>query len=146
MQRREKILIDRIRKFKLENPGASINDVREASRSALTESDIEFLADDFLKRHVKSQPDDSLKVSFSYNELMSGDRRLEIENFAETGMLDDKTIARVGHIDRFYKSVGNAMPNPYLKISDVFTTEEMWKFWQKTAPEGADIEPCPMLQ
>ena len=75
------------------------------------------------------------KRSLSYDELMTGKvDRAEIERLAWAGMLDAATGARLGHIGRFMERVANAMPNPKLKVGDVFTDEELQTFWRERAP------------
>jgi hypothetical protein len=84
--------------------------------------------------------------SFSYAELTSGKVSYEeLEKLAETGMLDETTMARARHLGRFFERVAKAIPNPDLKIGDVLTEDELQNFWRETADEGADIGQCPLL-
>ena len=69
----------------------------------------------------------------------------EREKLADAGMLTDATLDRIQHIGRFLQRVVSAIPNPELKVGDVFTEAEMQKFWQETADEGIDIGPCPLV-
>jgi hypothetical protein len=83
--------------------------------------------------------------SFSYDELMSGKIvRKKLEALANAGKLNDETLARIGHVGRFYQRISRACPNPSLKISDVLTGDELQEFWNETADEGARIGRCPL--
>jgi len=80
--------------------------------------------------------------SFSYHELMSGKiDRTKLETLANAGKLNEETLARIGHVSRFYQCVSKACPDPNLKISDVLTGHELQKFWNETADEGATVGP-----
>ena len=84
--------------------------------------------------------------SFSYFELMSGKIvRAKLEALANNGKLNEETLARIGHVGRFYQRVSTACPDPNLKISDVLTRDELQKFWSETADEGARIGQCPLV-
>jgi hypothetical protein len=64
--------------------------------------------------------------SFSYHELMSGKiDRTKLETLANAGKLNEETLARIGHVSRFYQCVSKACPDPNLKISDVLTGDEL---------------------
>jgi hypothetical protein len=84
--------------------------------------------------------------SFSYFELMSGKiAHTKLEALANAGKLNKETLARIGHVGRFYQRVSTACPNRNLKISDVLTRDELQKFWSETADEGARIGQCPLV-
>jgi len=84
--------------------------------------------------------------SFSYDELMSGKiARTTLEALAKAGKLNEETLARIGHVGRFYQRISKACPNPNLKISDVLTGDELQKFWDETTDEGARIGQCPLV-
>jgi hypothetical protein len=85
--------------------------------------------------------------SFSYDELMSGKIvRARLEALANAGKLNEETLARIGHVGRFYQRISRACPNPNLKISDVLTGDELQEFWNETADEGARIGRCPLTR
>jgi hypothetical protein len=84
--------------------------------------------------------------SFSYSELMSGKiTRTSLEAWANAGRLSEETLARIGHVGRFYQCIRKACPDRNFKISDVLTGEELQKFWNETAEEGATIGQCPLV-
>jgi hypothetical protein len=84
--------------------------------------------------------------SFSYHELMSGKiNRTKLEALANARKLDDETLARIGHVGRFYQRVSKACPNLNLKISDVLSGNELQKFWNETADEGLTTGQCPLV-
>jgi hypothetical protein len=84
--------------------------------------------------------------SFSYSELMSGKiARTRLEAWANAGKLSEETLVRIGHVGRFYQCIRQACPDPNFKISDVLTGEELQKFWNETADEGATIGWCPLV-
>jgi hypothetical protein len=84
--------------------------------------------------------------SFSYDELMSGKiARTKLETLANAGKLDEETLARIGHVGRFYQRISKARPNPNFKISDVLTGDELQKFWNESADEGVTIGQCPLV-
>ena len=89
------------------------------------------------------------KRSLSYEQLMKGGLAKVKRLLADADMLDDKlddtTLARIAHIGRFMARLGNAMPNPKLKVGDVFSEHDLQRFWQETADPDADIGPCPLL-
>lgn len=86
------------------------------------------------------------KKSFSYTDLTNGTISQDwLEKLVDGEMLDDGTLTRIAHLGRFFSRVGAAMPNPNLKIGDVFTEDELQKFWQETADEGADIGRYPLF-
>ena len=87
------------------------------------------------------------KQSISYRELMSGKTdRAKIEQLAEAGMLTDGTLSRIGHMARFCERLGNEMmPHPTLKVSEVFTEDDLQRFWTETADPNADVGRCPLL-
>ena len=77
---------------------------------------------------------------------MSGKiNRTKLETLANTGKLDEETLARIGHVGRFYQRVSKACTNPNLKISDVLTRDELQKFWNETAGEGVATGQCPLV-
>jgi hypothetical protein len=85
--------------------------------------------------------------SFSYHEFMSGKiDRTKLETLANAGKLNEETLARIGHVSRFYQCVSKACPDPNLKISDVLTGDELQKFWNETADEGATVGQCPIIR
>ena len=85
--------------------------------------------------------------SFSYHELMSGKiDRTKLETLANAGKLNEETLARIDHVSRFYQCVSKACPDPNLKISDVLTGDELQKFWNETADEGATVGQCPIIR
>ncbi|HEY6701438.1 MAG TPA: hypothetical protein VI137_11600 [Pseudolabrys sp.] len=85
--------------------------------------------------------------SFYYHELMSGKiDRTKLETLANAGKLNEETLARIGHVSRFYQCVSKACPDPNLKISDVLTGDELQKFWNETADEGATVGQCPIIR
>jgi len=72
--------------------------------------------------------------------------RAKIEQLAEAGMLTDGTLSRIGHIGRFFQRVGNEMlPYPESKVGEVFTEDDLQRFWAETAGPNADVGRCPML-
>jgi hypothetical protein len=84
--------------------------------------------------------------SFSYHELMSGKiNRTKLEALANAGKLNEETLARIGHVGRFYQRVSKACPNPNLKISDVLAENELQEFWDETADEGLTTGQCPLV-
>ena len=86
------------------------------------------------------------KQSISYQELIGGKvSQAKLEKLAAAEMLTDATLARLRHIGRFLTRVGNALPNPDLKVGDVFTEADMQKFWQETADDGADVGRFPLV-
>jgi len=86
------------------------------------------------------------KYSFSYGQLMSGKiNRTKLQALANAGKLNEETLARIGHVGRFYQCISKACPNPNLKISDVLTGDELQKFWNETADEGVTIGQCPLV-
>ena len=59
---------------------------------------------------------------------MSGKiNRTKLEALANAGKLNEETLARIGHVGRFYQRISKACPNPNLKISDVLTGDELSK-------------------
>jgi hypothetical protein len=86
------------------------------------------------------------KQSLSYDELMSGKVAYdEIERLADARLLDDATFVRLAHIGRFSERIRNATADPDLKVSDVFTEDELQAVWRETADEGSDVGRCPLL-
>ena len=84
--------------------------------------------------------------SFSYHELMSGKiNRMRLEALAKSGKLNEETLARIGHVGRFYQCISKACPDPNIKISDVLTGDELQKFWNETAGGGSEIGQCPLV-
>jgi hypothetical protein len=89
---------------------------------------------------------DGKMKSFSYSELMSGKiTRTRVEAWANAGKLSAETLVRIGHFGWFYQCIRKACPDPNFKISDVLTGEELQKFWNETADEGATIGRCPLV-
>lgn len=70
---------------------------------------------------------------------MSGKINRKLEALANAGKRNEETLARIGHVGRFYQRISKACPNPNLKISDVLTGDELQKFWNETADEGVSI-------
>ena len=62
--------------------------------------------------------------------------RTKLETLANAGKLNEETLARIGHVGRFYQRVSKACPNPNFKISDVLTGDQLQKIWNETADEG----------
>jgi hypothetical protein len=84
--------------------------------------------------------------SFSYHELMSGKiGRTRLEALANAGKLNQETLARIGHVGRFYQRLGKACPDPNLRISDVLTGDQLQKIWNETADEGVIVGRCPLV-
>jgi len=71
--------------------------------------------------------------------------RTKLETLANGGKLNKETLARIGHVGRFYQRISKACPNPDLKISDVLTGDELQNFWNETADEGVAIGQCPLV-
>ena len=94
----------------------------------------------------REREDQMRAKSFSYGELMSGKiTRIKLEALANAGELTEETLARIGHVGRFYQRISRACPNSNLKISDVLTEEELQKFWNETANEGTVTGHCPLV-
>ena len=72
--------------------------------------------------------------------------RTKLETLANAGKLNEETLARIGHVGRFYQRISKACPDPNLKISDVLTGDELQKFWNETADEGATVGQCPIIR
>jgi hypothetical protein len=86
------------------------------------------------------------RKSFSYHELMSGKiDRIILEKLANAGRLNEETLARIGHVGRFYQCVSKACPDPNLKISDMLTGDELQKIWNETAETGDTTGQCPLV-
>ena len=84
--------------------------------------------------------------SFSYHELMSGKiNRTKLEALANAGKLNQETLARIGHVGRFYQRLSKACPNPNFRISDVLTGDQLQKIWNETADEGVATGQCPLV-
>jgi len=84
--------------------------------------------------------------SFSYHELMSGKiNRTKLEALANAGKLNQETLARIGHVGRFYQRLSKACPNPNFRISDVLTGDQLQKIWNETADEGVITGQCPLV-
>ena len=84
--------------------------------------------------------------SFSYHELVSGKiSRIKLEALANAGKLNDETLARIGHVGRFYQRISKACPNSTLKINDVLTGDQLQKLWNETAEEGVTTGQCPLV-
>jgi hypothetical protein len=84
--------------------------------------------------------------SFSYHELMSGRiDRIKLEALANAGRLNQETLARIGHVGRFYQRLSKACPNLDLKISDVLSGDQLQKIWNETAGEGVITGQCPLV-
>ena len=72
--------------------------------------------------------------SFSYFELMNGKITLsKLEAVTNARGLNEETLARIGHVGRFYQRIRTASPNFDLKIGDVLTGDVLQKFWNETA-------------
>lgn len=77
---------------------------------------------------------------------MSGKiNRTKLEALANAGKLNEETVARIGHVGRFYQRISKACPNPNLKIRDVLAGDELQKLWNETADEGVSIGQCPVV-
>ena len=63
--------------------------------------------------------------------------RTKLEALANAGKLNEETLARIGHVGRFYQRIRKACPNPNLKISDVLTGDELQKLWNEPPTKGA---------
>jgi hypothetical protein len=84
--------------------------------------------------------------SFSYHELISGKiNRTRLEALANAGKLNQETLARIGHVGRFYQRLRKACPNPNLRIIDVLTAEQLQKIWNETGDEGVTTGQCPLV-
>ena len=84
--------------------------------------------------------------SFSYHELMSGKIvRTKLEALANAGQLNQETLARIGHVGRFYQRLGKACPDPNLRISDVLSADQLQKLWNETGDEGVATGQCPLV-
>ena len=70
--------------------------------------------------------------------------RTKLETLANAGKLNEETLARIGHVSRFYQCVSKACPDPNLKISDVLTGDELQM--NETAGEGATVGQCPIIR
>ena len=70
--------------------------------------------------------------------------RTKLKALANAGKLNEEALARIGQVGRFYQRISKACPNLNLKISDVLTGDELQKFWNETADEGASIGQCPL--
>lgn len=81
-----------------------------------------------------------IKQSLSYQELTQMDHD-ELENLVTKEMLDDETLARIGHLGRFLARIGEMMPaNSEVMVRDVLTEEEAQAMWRETADEGVSSE------
>jgi hypothetical protein len=85
----------------------------------------------------------SPRKSFSYFELMNG--KITLSKLAVAGGMNEETLARIGHVGRFYQRISTACANSDLKISDVLTGHELQKFWNETADEGLAAGRCPLV-
>ncbi len=84
--------------------------------------------------------------SFSYHELMSGKiDRIKLEALANAGQLNQETLARIGHVGRFYQRLSKACPDPNLRISDVLTGDQLQRIWNETGDEGVTPGQCPVV-
>ena len=84
--------------------------------------------------------------SFSYFELMNGKITLsKLEAVMNAGGLNEETLARIGHVGRFYQRIRTASPNSDLKIGDVLPGDVLQKFWNETANEGIAVGQCPLV-
>jgi hypothetical protein len=81
-----------------------------------------------------------IKQSLSYQELTQMDHD-ELESLVTKEMLDDETLARIGHLGRFLARIGEMMPaNSEVMVRDVLTEEEAQAMWRETADEGVSSE------
>jgi hypothetical protein len=84
--------------------------------------------------------------SFSYHELMSGKiNRIKLEALANAGKLNEETLARIGHVGRFYQRISKACPDPNRRISDVLTGDQLQTLWNETSEEGVATGQCPLV-
>ena len=84
--------------------------------------------------------------SFSYHELISGKiNRTRLEALANAGKLNQETLARIGHVGRFYQRLSKTCPDPNLRISEVLTGDQLQKIWNETADEGVIAGRCPLV-
>lgn len=83
------------------------------------------------------------KRSLSYEELMATSVE-GLQELVAAQMLDDATLARVGHVRRFLGRVAEMVPE---NANDDFTEQELQDIWSETAPEGgqAAIGRCPLI-
>jgi hypothetical protein len=63
----------------------------------------------------------------------------ELENLMTKEILDDETLARIGHLGRFLTRIGEMGPAD-MKVGDVLTEEELQAVWCETADEGTSSE------
>jgi hypothetical protein len=72
------------------------------------------------------------KQDLTYEQIMrAGPDKLE--RLADADRLSDATLARCAHLGRFLEAIGNAMPNPDLKVGDVLSEDEVERLWKRTA-------------
>jgi hypothetical protein len=83
------------------------------------------------------------KRSLSYEQLMATSVE-GLQELVAAEMLDDATLARVGHVRRFLSRVAEMVPG---SASDDFSKQELQDVWKETAPEdaGATIGRCPLI-
>ena len=84
--------------------------------------------------------------SFSYFELMNGKITLsKLEAVTNAGGLNEETLARIGHVGRFYQRIRTASPNPNFKISDVLTGDELQNSGTKPLTKESAVGQCPLV-
>jgi hypothetical protein len=83
------------------------------------------------------------KRSLSYEQLMATSVG-GLQELVTAEMLDDATLARVGHVRRFLSRVAEMVAG---SASDNFSEQELRDVWKETAPEdeGAAIGHCPLI-
>lgn len=83
--------------------------------------------------------------SYDYFDLVRLRSSPKLEAQASAGELTDDTIERIGHLARFYKRLGKALPDPDMRIGDGLTREEVDAIWCETANPEADLGQRPAL-
>jgi hypothetical protein len=85
------------------------------------------------------------RKSYDYSELVRLRSSPELKAQALAGELTHDTMERIGHLARFYKRLGKALPNPNMRIGDGLTGEEVDSIWYETANPEADHGQRPAL-
>jgi hypothetical protein len=73
-----------------------------------------------------------IRQSLSYQEITQMDHD-ELENLATKEMLDDETLARIRHLERFFTRIGEMAP-ANIEVG------ELQAVWRETADEGISSE------
>jgi hypothetical protein len=85
------------------------------------------------------------RKSYDYSELVRLRSSPELEAQALAGEPTDDTIERIGHLARFDKRLGKALPDPDMRIGDGLTRKEVETIWCETANPEADPGQRPVL-